>query len=679
MNPFHRIIPLCYLMIALFTVTSLQAGDGLTATGRSPHAQFAGVPMQDVRWTEGFWADRFALCEEVMIPRMREQFMERALDNFRATAKDDGTGEFFGTWWMDGDFYKWFEAMAWMYGITGDAGLDRQMDEIIAILAKAQMDDGYLDTPIQLKRGELASTSPRKKILPPTERWTESRPHEVYNFGHMITAACVHYRATGKRNFLDIAVKAADHLETVFGDPKPELDLINYNPPHIMGLVELYRTTDEQRYLQLAQTILDMRGTSRQGSDHNQSRVPFRKVNHATGHAVLGTYLYAGAADLYLESGESAVGQALERLWQDVTGKRMYVTGGCTAIHHARSQQFHDPVHEAFGMDYELHNATAYNETCANIGNAMWNWRMLTATGDARFADVMELVWYNSLLSAISLTGDNYFYTNVLRWHGDDHKLLSNDAPERWSNLDRCICCPPNIVRTIAEMNAYAYGVADDALWVHLYGGNTLDTALPGGKRIALRQETDYPWDGSVKLTVEQAPDADYTLKLRIPGWGAGATLMVNGVAIDRRVQSGKYLDVTRRWKAGDEVQLNLPMRVRLMEGNPKIEEVRRQAAVKRGPLVYCLESTDLPDDVDILDVTLPVRHQLQPKFRKNLLGGVTTLQGDALVYDSENWDGLYREVTPQAPRRVPVTLIPYYAWCNRGKCEMTVFMPLER
>jgi len=395
----------------------------------------------------------------------------------------------------------------------------------------------------------------------------------------------------------------------------------------------------------------------------------------AVGHSVTANYLYAGAADVYAETGDEKLLSALEKIWHDVVLEKMSVTGGTGALHQGVSRA-RDQVHESYGAAHQLPNATVYNETCANIANGMWNWRMLAVTGDARFADVLELVLYNSALSGISIDGKHFFYTNVLR-RTKDTPFLSWDLPTRQAYLD-CFCCPPNIVRTIAKSRGWAYSVSDKCVWVNLYGSNVLDTELTDGTRIKLSQETNYPWDGKVVITVDAPDKKEFAVMLRIPEWTEDAILKVNGRPVESDLRPGRYFELNRTWSAGDRIELDFPMRIRLIEANPLVEETRNQIAVKRGPIVYCLESPDLPNSVRVSEVIIPTDIELKAEFEKNLLGGVTVLNGQAWAVQEKSWEGmLYRERKNQARRNVNIRLIPYYAWSNRGVSEMTVWMPL--
>jgi len=655
----------------------LAGGRPVVDTSASPHVQFRNVDMDAVRWTQGFWAERFVLCRDVTVPAliqvMQKPDNSATFQNLRIAA-GLAEGKFSGNNWSDGDCYKLIEAMAAVYRVTRDPQLDRQMDEWIEVIAKAQARDGYISTQIQLTD---------------RQRWQDLHFHELYNMGHLLTAACVHHRATGKDNFLLVARKLGDYLCTVFLPRPKELAHFGFNPSNIMGAVELYRTTGERQYLRLAQTFVDMRGSAPGGSDQNQAKVPLRKEQEAVGHAVTAAYLWCGAADVCAETGEPALLDALTRLWTDVTERKMYLTGGTAALHTGESDRRllkrgpRDSVHEAFGAPYQLPNRTAYNETCANIGNAMWNWRMLALTGDAKYAEVMERVLYNSMLSALGVDGRDFFYTNPLR-RIRGVPLLSNDAPARWPDTTpaspvHCFCCPPSVARTLAELSGWAYGVSENAVWVHLFGGSTFEDGS-----IRLTQTTRYPWDGHVTIAIEKTPETPWTLRLRIPAWAQGARLQVNGRDAgvgwaSAHAVPATYVSLERRWSPGDTIQLELPLDVVLVEAHPLVEETRNHVAVMRGPIVYCLESVDLPQSVALDDVRLPRRPVWQVRHDADLLRGVTVLETQGVVVPRSNTSSaLYRHVPDGSPERIPLRLIPYYAWSNRGPSDMTVWIPLE-
>ena len=616
-------------------------------------------------WTAGFWADRLELCKGTTLPSMRialeDPSNKARLAYFRiAAGLEEGAHE--GTDWSDGDCYKWLEAMAHVYGATRDPDLDRQMDEVIGWVAAAQEPDGYLNTQITLG--------------PAKERWQNVHHHELYNAGHCFTAAAVHHEATGKRSLLEVAVRLADNLCGVFLPTPPALANFGFNPSQIVGLVDLFRVTGERRYLELAGVFVSNRGSAPDpgfNGDLNQDRVPLREETAAVGHAVTATYLWAGAADVYAETGETAVLEALKRIWNDIVATKLYLTGAVGADHFSASIR-NDPVHEAFGLPHDLPNATAYTETCANIGQGMWAWRMAALTGDARYGDVLEQVLYNSGLSGMSADGTRFCYTNPLRWYGSEHRGMSNDTAERWFT-HICYCCPPQVARTIARLHRWAYGLADDAVWVHLYGGSRLEAEVAGGS-LVLAQETDYPWDGAIAVTLEEAPEHPFTLHLRVPGWARGAELTVAGAPV--AAEPGTNAAVRRQWQAGDRVTLTLPLRAELVTAHPRLEQDRNQAAVVRGPVVYCLEAVDLSDDTPLDAIHLPRDFAPAARHDAGLLGGVTVLEGTAIRAGGRPWDGeLYRRGDAVDREPVPIRMIPYFAWHNRGNHPMTVWLPL--
>lgn len=663
---------------------------------KSPHAKMKEINWADVKWTEGFWADKFDLCRREIIPAVYNGLMSTKnsehLDNLKIAAGIQ-EGKFKGLNWSDGDCYKWIESMAFMYAVTKDPELDRMMDEWIAVIAKAQLSDGYISTNMTLQN--------RQKYMPKNGPHPGAY-HEMYNMGHLLTAACIHYRATGKDNFLKIAIKTADLLQKVFHKGAPELKIMTGTMPNIMGLVDMYRVTGDKRYLEAAQVPVDVRGHMPNTTDFTQDHVPFREESEAVGHSVFATYLYSGAADIVAETGEPALMAALKRIWQSAEQRRTYITGGVCAIPKGISARG-DNVVEAFGADYQLPNRTAYNETCANIGNAMWNWRMLFLTGDAKYTDIMETVLYNTMLSAVSADGRNFFYANPLKWDGNTEGQTNNFSSARWPVFG-CYCCPPQVARTIAGLSRWAYSISNDTIWVHLYGGNSLQTRMPNGSKVALKQESLYPWDGDVKITLNEVPDKTMAIMLRIPGWVESPSLKINQQNFEDTLKPGSYVALDRKWINGDVIELNLPMPVRLMEANPKVEEDRNSVAVMRGPVVYCAEFPKSENGEQTWNngIYLSEYVVLTPKMEKNMFGGVVVLTGKALTTRdrdkfikkdqpvaslpaSHGWDDqLYRKFTPQklsTPEAgtLDITLIPYYAWENRGPSYMTVWIPLAR
>lgn len=666
------------VLSSLFLVNVFYAAaqTGLVNTSKSPYARLQPVGMSDVHWTKGFWAERFAVCRDAMVPQLWQTYTSRdqcySFQNFRIAAGLD-SGAFRGPSFHDGDFYKTLESVAALYAATREERLDQVMDEAIAVIGKAQKADGYIYTKSIIEQRKTGQA----------KMFDDKLSFEAYNFGHLMTAACIHYRATGKTTLLDIAKKATGFLVDFYTSATPEQARNAICPSHYMGITEMYRTTGDKQYLELVKKLIDIRGTV-EGTDDNSDRAPFRDMNKVVGHAVRANYLFAGVADVYAETGDGSLLETLNKMWDNVTNHKMYVTGGCGALYDGVSVDgtSYQPdtvqkIHQAYGRDYQLPNFSAHNETCANIGNVLWNWRMFLITGSAKYMDVLELALYNSVLSGISMDGTKFFYTNPL--------AASVDYPYdlRWMGgrtayISKSNCCPPNTVRTIAEAGNYWYSVADDGLYINMYGGSRLSTRLKDGSPIRLEQQTNYPWDGNIVITVKEAPAGETNLHLRIPGWCKYAGIKVNGKIWSAGLQHGAYNKISRVWKAGDQIELMLDMPVTLLESNPLVEETRNQVAVKRGPIVYCLESTDLPGK-RVFDVVIPAATTFQPVASTIEGGTIMALTGEARLLQGTGWDNtLYREVNT-ATKPVKIKLVPYYAWANRGESDMTVWMPLMR
>jgi len=670
----------------------------LMNTSKSKYAQLTNVDLSAVKWTNGFWGDRFRVCKDTMLISMWNTWnapeISHGFRNFEVAA-GVCPGEHWGPPFHDGDFYKWLEGVAAVYAVNKDPKLDALMDKAVAVIVKAQREDGYIHTPVIIegKNKGVDSHKAQKETVIGTKvgganevgAFANRLNFETYNLGHLMMAGCVHYRATGKKTLFNAAIKATDFLCHFYETASAELARNAICPSHYMGVVEMYRATGNPRYLELAKNLIDIRGMVKNGTDDNQDRIPFRDQKKAMGHAVRANYLYAGVADVYAETGEKILKDNLESIWDDIVNRKMYVTGACGALYDGTSPDgtCYEPdsiqkVHQSYGRAYQLPNSTAHNESCANIGNMLFNWRMLQTTGEEKYADVMETSLYNSVLAGVSLDGKKFFYTNPLR--------LSKDFPytlrwprERQSYIS-CFCCPPNTVRTLCEAQNYAYSISQKGVWFNLYGGNQLDTKLTDGSALKLTQVSDYPWDGKVVTTVDKvASKKAFSMNFRIPEWCEKATLTVNGKPVDADLSAGKYAEVNRVWKKGDVVELNLAMTVKLMESNPLVEETRNQTVVKRGPLVYCLESMDVEGGQSIDNVLIPANIQLTPN--KITIDGspIVALDGEAQLMNEGSWKGtLYKQVSDSS-KKVKIRLIPYYAWGNRGKADMTVWMPLAR
>jgi len=617
-------------------------------TSRSPHACLRPVPLTAVTLADGFWTPRRRVNREDTLPSQYRLLEETGrVDNFRrAAGKVDVP--FQGRYYNDSDVYKWLEAVAWTLATDADPALARMADTVIAEIAAAQQPDGYLNTYFTHERA--------------AERWTNLRDmHELYCAGHLIQAAVAHHRATGDDRLLHIVRRLADHICDRFGPQEEGKRAGTGGHPEIeMALVELARETGEPRYCRQAQFFLDMRGRGLiGGSAYHQDHKPFRELERMVGHAVRAVYLNAGAADLYAETGEAALHDALDCLWRNMTARQMYINGSIGSRYEG----------EAFGRDYELPNERAYAETCAAIGSAMWNWRMLQITGDARYTDVLETTLYNAVLCGVSLDGRAYFYQNP----------LADDGTHRRQPWFGCACCPPNIARLLASLPGYFYSLSDAGLWVHLYAQGAARISLLNGPTIGLTQHTRYPWDGEIAIEIEG--EGTFSLWLRIPAWcEEGAVLEVSGEPCAGVLTPGSYAEVRRAWRPGDVVRLNLPMPVRRVECHPYVAENAGRVALMRGPILYCVEEADNPG-LDLRDVLLPADADFTVAFRPDLLGGVVVLRGqaEAIPPDAIWADRLYRTAVPcsekQRGRLMEVTAIPYYAWANRAPGPMRVWL----
>ena len=655
-------------------------------------AQVSPTPLNATRWTGGFWGERFDVLSKTSLQSMWATWQTKegkGFNNF-LIASGEMQGEHHGPPFHDGDMYKWLEAVAAVYAINKDPELEKIMDRFIGCVVKAQREDGYIHTPViiaELNKKKKEQQNGDDDTVVGTATGTKKDKafgnrlnFETYNLGHLITAGIVHKRATGKTTLFNAAVKAADFLYDFCQRAPEELAGNAICPSHYMAVAEMYRETGNKKYLELLKQFIDIRGMVENGTDDNQDRIPFRQQYQAMGHAVRANYLYAGVADLYLESGEEQLMKNLTSIWQDIVTRKMYINGACGALYDGTSPDGTNykpdsiqKVHQSYGRPYQLPHSTAHNETCANIGNLFFNWRMLEATGEAKYADIVENCLYNSILSGISLDGEKYFYTNPLRM--SDELPYTLRWPKERTKYISCFCCPPNTLRTLCEAQTYAYAVSKDAIYVNLFGENTFTTKPDGKNELTLAQHTQYPWDNKVLLEVVKAKKAVNTvIKLRIPGWCREVNVSVNGRPVPYDREKG-YIGVNGKWKKGDIITYSMEMGTRIVEANPLVEENRGQVAVQRGPIVYCAESPDL-GDIDIDDIAIPVDAKFTPV--EVVIDGsrMMALEGEVVVRDEAAWKGqLYREVSRKNERRT-IRLIPYYAWGNRGKSEMTVWMP---
>ena len=678
--------------VALLASVSAMAQSGLTDMSRSQQAKMKNTPLGAVRWTGGFWADRFNVMSTTGIWSMWDTWNTpwetidamglHGSNGFRNFEVAAGTvkGKHHGPPFHDGDMYKWLEACATVYAITKDPKLDALMDKFIGQVALAQRADGYIHTPVVISERNAGIDSHANSENAAGIEIGKDQKHafasrlnfETYNLGHLITAGIIHKRATGKTTLFDCGKKAADFLYNFLTNDAAELSRNAICPSHYMGAAEMYRETGDAKYLTLAKGLIAIRDSVENGEDHNQDRHKFRDQYEAMGHAVRANYLYAGVADLYAETGEAQLMKNLSAIWDDIIQHKIYIMGGCGALYDGVSPDgttYNQPsiqqIHQAYGRQFQLPQEAAHNEICAQIGMMLFSWRMFQTTGDAKYIDNIENELYNGILSGISIDGKDFFYTETLRRTKELPYTMR--WPKHRQHYITCFCCPPNTLRTLCQAQEYAYAVSGQTLYVNLYGQNALKT-----KNLEVEQQTDYPWDGKITLTVKKAKNLQ-TIQLHKPNWCDKYTVKVNGENADLRI--------TRKWKKGDVIELNLDMRPRLVEANPLVEEAKNQVAVMRGPIVYCLEGQDIQGDYRISDIALPADIQLKEVPMTIEGHSFTALEGDAVVTNDKAWDNqtLYRELSKPASRKVRIRLIPYYAWDNRGIQDMSLWLNLAR
>lgn len=626
------------------------------------------VPFTAVHVNDAFWAPRIETNRKVTIPFAFQQCEKSGRFNNFLRAAAVLRGETITDKrpppypFDDTDPYKVLEGASYALAVTPDPQLDAYVDNVIKMIAAAQEPDGYLYT-----TRTIDPQNPHRWAG--KERWEleEVDSHELYNLGHLYEAAVAHYQATGKRTLLDVALKTADLLDKTFGPGKREIW-----PGHQiteMGLAKLYRVTSDSRYLNLAKFLLDVRGPDnaqgpRRDLRYNQANMPPVEQTEAVGHAVRATYMYSGMADVAALTGDVSYLNAIDKIWENVAGRKIYITGGIGATGSG----------EAFGRNYELPNMTAYNETCAAIGNDYWNYRLFLLHGDAKYIDVMERTLYNGLISGVSLDGKSFFYPNPLESNGQHQR-------QSWFGV---ACCPGNITRFMASVPGYIYAHEGDKLYVNLFAGNTAEIRMDNGQTVKMTQETRYPWDGAVKISVAPQRPARFTVNVRIPGWARNeampsdlyrfvdkpdqpVVLKVNNQNVPLKLDKG-YVALTRNWKSGDVIDLALPMPVRRVVANEQVAADRGRVALQRGPVVYCAEWPDNPNG-KVRNLLLAGDAKLTAEFRPDLLNGVTVIRSKAY--------GLVRDAQGQVVKNPQeFTAIPYYAWANRGPGQMLVWIP---
>ena len=617
------------------------------------------VPFTSVKVTDNFWGQRLQASREVTIPLAFSKCEETGrYENFVKAAHPSDTYKVEGFSFDDTDVYKTIEGASYSLQTYPDKKLQKYIDSVLVIVAGAQEPDGYLYTARTVNPKHPHNWAGK-------ERWVavENLSHEFYNLGHMIEGAVAHYQATGKRNFLNIAIKYADCVCREIGNGPQQKKYVPGHQIAEMALVKLYMVTGDKKYLDQAKFFLDTRGYTSRKDAYSQAHKPVVEQDEAVGHAVRAVYMYSGMADVAAITGDSSYIKAIDKIWDNIVSKKIYITGGIGARH----------AGEAFGNNYELPNQSAYCETCAAIGNVYMNYRLFLLHGDAKYFDVLERTLYNGLILGVSLDGGSFFYPNPLSSNGKYSR-------KPWFG---CACCPSNVSRFIPSLPGYVYAVKNDQVYVNLYLSNKAELKVDK-KKILLEQETGYPWNGDIRLKITQG-NQDFTMKLRIPGWVRGNVLpsdlysyadnqkpayqvSVNGQTVESDVNDG-YLSIARKWKKGDVVEVHFDMIPRIVKANPKVEADHGRVAVERGPIVYCAEWPD--NRFNVHSILLNQHPQFKVTDKPELLYGIRQITTDAQAL---SYDKAGKLVT----KDVELTLIPYYAWAHRGEGDMEVWLPID-
>ncbi|MCR2823072.1 glycoside hydrolase family 127 protein [Lederbergia panacisoli] len=626
--------------------------------------------------SDKFWRRYMDIVRDEVIPYQWEALNDRiegaepshAVENFRIAAGDT-EGEYHGFVFQDSDIAKWIEAVAYSLVSDPNPELEKTVDDLIALIGRAQQKDGYLNTYFTVKE--------------PDARWTNLRDqHELYSGGHMIEAAVAYFEATGKRELLDIMVRFAEYVDSVFGGGEGKIKGYDGHQEIELALVKLAETTGEDKYLKLSKFFIDERGRHPHffdqeaesrgdtkpfwyyGHEYSQSHLPVREQKEAVGHSVRAVYMYSAMADLAVKTGDESLAEACKTLWENVTNRQMYITAGIGS----------SAFGESFSFDYDLPNDTSYTETCASIGLVFWAKRMLNLDKNAKYADVMERALYNGTISGMDLDGKKFFYVNPLEvWPKactrHDHGHVKS-VRQKWFN---CACCPPNLARLVASIGKYIYTRSENELFINLYMGNAAEFEF-GDEKVKITQETNYPWDQNVKMIISTTNLVEFTLGLRMPGWCRKAQLTVNGEHIDvEDVLKDGYIYLKRQWKDGDTVELALSMPVERIKAHPQVRENAGKVALQRGPIVYCIEEVD--NGPNLPNIFLPKSSDTEMFFDSSLLGGVTIIKAQANRTDGSNWGQQLYTFDEQKFESTTITAIPYFAWCNREPGEMLVWI----
>ena len=619
------------------------------------------IEHENVMFNDKFWSPRIEINRSKTIPFQYEQCkLTGRFEALKLKWKPGDKDEPHPFW--DSDVAKWIESASYSLSTQYDPELDDLIDSVIGLIASAQHSDGYLNTYFT--------------VVKPGERWTDLRDaHELYCAGHLIEAGVAHYESTKKHSLINIVCKYADYIDQVFGK---EPDKLRGYPGHEeieLALVKLYRVTGNERYLKLSAFFVEERGQEphyfdleeqkrgnagyfgdiahyfRDRKEYNQSHLPVKKQTEAKGHSVRAMYLYSAMADLAYERGDTELQKACERLWDNVTTKKMYITGGIGS----------KGGNEGFSDDYHLPNQS-YAETCAAVGMVFWNHRMLQLDCDRKYADLLEQTLYNGVLGGVSLDGKRFFYANPLASNGDNHR-------KKWYGI---ACCPPNVARLLASLGQYFYSYDDEHIIVHLYAESRSNLEIKN-QSVQVEQKTHYPWDGNISLTLHLDQPLEFGLKLRIPGWCEEAIVKVNGKPVENGDLDKGYLTINRRWENGDKVEMVLKMSVQKRFPHPNIAENAGCVALQRGPILYCMEGTD--HHTALHKIFLPKEGELVSKYDDALLNGVTFIEGEGFCLDNSSWqNSLYSHERPTF-KPVKIRLVPYYSWDNREPGDMQVWI----